>query len=448
MNYMKYIILGLLLSSLSVCTEEPPPLKIDRPVEDIKQDIAFVSVNVINMESEAILMNQTVLVKDSKIELIGPSKTTKVPSTYFQVDAKGAYLMPGLADMHTHIWYKEDLLPYVANGITTVLNMGSPSIILQFRTQAANLEIIAPSIFAGGFVDGPDSQGWLARTPAEAEEAVTEIKSGGWDFIKAYNSIPSDAYYALMEKAKKENISVIGHGVRAPGMQGILSSGQVMIAHAEEYLYTFFDNALDDSKIQEAVTLTKNAGAYVTPNLCTYETIARQWGNAAELQRMLSLPEMKYVSPKWRDNFWKQFDFTTRNGNINAQYAFLKKLTKAFYDGGVPLLLGSDTPFMTAQANGFAIHDDIRNLIESGLTPYEALSVGTKNAGEFINKYVVGSKPFGLIKVGYKADLLLLQANPLTDTNALKDRVGVMINGRWLSEAKLKEDMEALAKSF
>jgi hypothetical protein len=251
-----------------------------------------------------------------------------------------------------------------------------------------------------------------------------------------------------MEKAKKENISVIGHGVRAPGMQGILSSGQVMIAHAEEYLYTFFDNALDDSKIQEAVTLTKNAGAYVTPNLCTYETIARQWGNAAELQRMLSLPEMKYVSPKWRDNFWKQFDFTTRNGNINAQYAFLKKLTKAFYDGGVPLLLGSDTPFMTAQANGFAIHDDIRNLIESGLTPYEALSVGTKNAGEFINKYVAGSKPFGLVKVGYKADLLLLQANPLTDTKALKDRVGVMINGRWLSETKLKEDMEALAKSF
>jgi Amidohydrolase family len=444
---MKSILFFLLL--LNSCeTQEPNASRASRPKEDIVQDIAFVNVNVVTMESEAVLMNQTVLVKDSKIELIGPSKSTKVPTNYFQIDAKGAYLMPGLTDMHTHIWYKEDMLPYVANGITTVLNMGSPSIILQFRTQAANQEIIAPSIFAGGFVDGPDSRGWLARTPAEAEEAVTEIKAGGWDFIKAYNSIPADAYQALMAKAKSENISVIGHGVRAPGMQGVLNSGQVMIAHAEEYLYTFFGNAPNESKITEAVALTKNAGAYVTPNLCTYEAIALQWGNPAEAQRLLNLPEMKYVSPKWKDNFWKQFDFARRNGNINAQYAFLKKLTKAFYDGDVPLLLGSDTPFMIGQANGFAIHDDIRNLVECGLTPYQALSIGTKNAGEFINKYVPNSKPFGLVKVGYKADLLLLQSNPLIDTKVLKNRVGVMINGRWLSEAKLNEEMEVLAKSY
>jgi imidazolonepropionase-like amidohydrolase len=400
------------------------------------------------MESESVLIDQVVLIKNGQVELIGPFSSVTIPSAYFQIEAKGTYLMPGLADMHTHIWYKEDILPYVANGITTVLNMGSPSSILQFRTQAANREIIAPTIFASGFVDGPDSRGWLARTPAEAEEAATEIKAEGWDFIKAYNGIPADAYQALMEKAKSENIAVIGHGVRAPGMQGVLSSGQIMIAHAEEYLYTFFSNAPDASKIAEAVTLTKNTGAYVTPNLCTYETIARQWGNPAEAQRLLNLPEMKYVSPKWKDNFWKQFDFARRNGNIDTQYNFLKQLTKAFYDGGVPLLLGSDTPFMTGQANGFAIHDDIRNLIECGLSPFQALSIGTRNAGEFIKKYVPGSKPFGLVKVGFKADLLLLQSNPFTDTNALKDRVGVMISGRWLSEAKLNDDMEALAKSY
>lgn len=446
---MKCLNLILPIFCLAFCeSKEPIANQTNRPSEDIIQDVAFIHVNVITMESESVLMDQVVLIKDAQIELISPFSSAAIPSNYFQIEAKGAYLMPGLADMHTHIWYKEDILPYVANGITTVLNMGGPSIILQFRTQAANREIIAPSIFAGGFVDGPDSRGWLARTPAEAEEAVTEIKAGGWDFIKAYNGIPADAYQALMAKAKSENIFVIGHGVRAPGLQGVLNSGQVMIAHAEEYLYTFFGNAPNDSKIAEAVTLTQNAGAYITPNLCAYETIARQWGNPAEAERLSSLPEMKYVSPKWKDNFWKQFDFAARNGNINTEYTFLKKLTKALYDGGVPLLLGSDTPFMLGQANGFAIHDDIRNLIECGITPYEALSIGTKNAGEFINKYVTGSKPFGLVKVGYKADLLLLHSNPLIDTKALKDRVGVMIGGRWLSETKLKEDMEVLAKSY
>jgi hypothetical protein len=436
-----------ILCSFSGCSKETP-IETQRPVEDILDPIAFTHVNVITMETDQVLSNQTVLVSNNKIESIAPSETTAVPNGYFIIDAKGGYLMPGLADMHTHIWYKEDLLPYVANGITTVLNMGSPSIILQFRSQSNKKEIIAPSIFASGFVDGPDSRGWYARNTAEAEEAVLEIKSGGWDFIKVYNSIPLDAYNALMAKAKTENISVIGHGVRAPGMQGILMAGQVMIAHAEEYLYTYFNNTLDESRISEAVRITKESGAYVTPNLCTYETISKQWGNSSAQQQLLAAAEMKYVSPKWKGNFWKQFDFSSRGGNIDAQYVLLKKLTKSFYDGGVPLLLGSDTPYVIGQANGFAIHDDIRNLVEIGLTPYQALAIGTRNAGEFVNKYVPTSKPVGLIKKGYKADLLLLQTNPLTDVQALKNRIGVMINGRWLSEKKLKEEMESLAKSY
>jgi hypothetical protein len=400
------------------------------------------------MESEEVLADQIVLINDSKIESIGPSTSVSIPPSYFEIDASGAYLIPGLADMHTHIYYQEDLLPYAASGITTVLNMGSPSRILQLRSEAANGSIISPSIFASGFVDGPDSKGWYARNPAEAEEAVSEIKSAGWDFIKAYNGIPLDAYQTLMSTAKTAGISVVGHGVRAPGMEGVLSAGQVMIAHAEEYLYTFFGNSPDESKIQDAVTLTKNSGSYVTPNLCTYETIAKQWGDPITLQRLLNADEMKYVSPKWKDDFWNQFDFANRGGNIDTQYAFLKKLTKGFHDGGVPLLLGTDTPYVIGQANGYAIHDDIRNLRECGLTPYEVLTVGTRNAGEFINQNVQGSLPFGMIKVGYKADLILIQSNPLKDLSALKDRVGVMLNGRWLSEKRLQEEMELLALSF
>jgi hypothetical protein len=419
-----------------------------RQVQDIVKDVAFVHVNVITMESEEILMDQTVLIKNSRIASVGPSATITVSNDYFEIDATGKFLMPGLADMHTHIWYEEDLLPYVANGITTVLNLGSPASILEFRDRAAKKELIAPTIYASGFVDGPGSRGWSVRTPAEAEKAVVEIKTNGWDFIKAYNSIPADAYLSLMTKAKSENIAVVGHGVRSMGMQGILNAGQVMIAHAEEYLYTFFGNSPNESKIPEAVALSRNAGVYVIPNLCTYEVITNQWGSPATLDQLLHAPEIEYVSPKWKDSYWKQFNFVSRPGNIDTQYAFLKKLTKGFYDGGVPLLLGSDTPAMNAQANGFAIHDDIRNLISIGLTPYQVLCIGTKNAGDFITKYRPGSVPFGLVKTGYQADLLLLNANPLHDVKALRNRVGVMINGRWLSEDKLINEMQKLRKSF
>jgi Amidohydrolase family len=440
---------SLLFSFIFSCHKPPKdPFVGARPAEDIDKSIVFLHANVITMENEVVLKDYSVFTHNGIITKIESTIPVAIPDSVFKIDATGMYLVPGLADMHTHIWYKDDILPYVANGITTVLHMGGPSAILQFRAEAANKQIISPTIWASGFVDGPGSRGWLATTPAEAEQVVEEIKSAGWDFVKVYNSIPSAAYAALMNKAREKNIPVIGHGVRGPGMQGVLTAGQVMIAHAEEYLYTHFNNTPDESLIPGAVSITKNAGAYVTPNLVTYETIAKQWGKPAGLQEMLAKPEMKYVSPKWKNNNWNQFDFTGRPGNIDLQYNFLKLFTKKLSDAGVPLLLGSDSPFMIGQANGFAIHDDLRNMIACGLTPYQALMAGTKTAGEFINKYVGTSKPFGLIKEGYKADLILLTANPLLNVGNVKKRAGVMINGRWLSEAKLMEEMEKLAKSF
>jgi len=443
------ILYFLFLSFITCCDKSAKegPVAV-RPSEDIDKDIVFLHANVITMENDIVLGDYSVYTKNGIITKIEPASSLVIPDPVFKIDATGKYLMPGLADMHTHIWYKEDILPYVANGVTTILHMGGPSIILQFRAEAAAKQIISPTIFASGFVDGPGSRGWLATTAAEASTAVEEIKNAGWDFVKVYNSIPTDAYTALMDKAREMHIPVIGHGVRAPGMQGILNAGQVMIAHAEEYLYTYFNNTTDEALIPSAVTMTKNSGAYVTPNLVTYETIARQWGQPGMLQQMLAQPEMKYVSPKWKNNNWGQFDFTRRAGNINAQYDFLKIFTKKLSDAGVPLLLGTDTPFMIGEANGFAIYDDLRNMVACGLTPYQALRAGTKTAGEFINKYVVTSRPVGLIKENYKADLILLNANPLLNVENVKQRAGVMINGRWLSEAKLQEEMERLAKSF
>lgn len=446
---MSFKILLLVSFAINSCHKPGKQDKIFvRPSEDIDRSIAFTHAKVITMESDQVLTDYTVISRGGKIEAIGPTSNINLPDSLFEINANGMYLMPGLADMHTHINYKEDILPYVANGITTVLNMGSPPSILQYRLQTATKQMIGTCIFASGFVDGPGSKGWLVSTPQQAEQAVTDIKTQGWDFIKAYNNIPSDAFTTLLNKAKQEHIAVIGHGVRAPGMESILNSGQVMIAHAEEYLYTYFNNVPDETKIPGAVLITKNAGAYVTPNLCTYETISRQWGNAAGLQQMLQQPEMKYVDPRWKNGSWNQFNFTTRPGNINDRYHFLKLLTKAFQDANVPLLLGTDTPFMIGEANGFAIHDDLKNLVSCGLSPYQALVCGTRNAGEFINRTVTSSQPFGLIKEGYRADFLLLSANPLSDIENIKARVGVMINGRWLSEKKLHDEMEKLAASF
>lgn len=437
------LLIASLLIVVSNCNNDTPK-KSTRPEEDIQGNIAFTHVNVISMENESILTDQSVLISNGTITKIGSSITP--PPDYFVIDAPNQYLIPGLADMHTHVYYEEDLLPYVANGVTSILNMGSPPIILELRTKATHHEIISPTIFASAFVDGVGTNGWIIRSPEETVTDLAQIKAMGWDFIKVYNGIKKDVFESIQQEAGKHQLPIIGHGVREPGMEFILSHGQVMVAHIEEYLYTHFNNTLDESLIASAIAITKSNQTFVTPNLSAYEAIASQWGNPAGLSLLLQQPGNKYVSPKWKD-FWKSSTYTTNTGSLQLKYIFLKKVTKQFSEAGIPLLAGTDSPFIPGLPNGFSIHDDLRNLVEAGLSPFDALKAATRTPGEFINKFIQSSKSVGLIKETYKADLILLEDNPLENLENLKKRTGVIANGRWMSEKFLQTQLSTLENS-
>lgn len=422
-------------------------------VEDVSGPVAFVDVSVITMDSEEILPRHTVLVEDGKITAIGPFRSTRIPGGIHRVDGRGRYLTPGLTDAHTHISFPEDLLPYVANGVTTIVNMGGePDVpILEWRAEVARGERLGPTIFAARFVDGSREDGpghaYLVSSEEQARAAVVAAKAEGFDLIKAYNSLPLDLYLALLDEAAAQGIAVVGHGVREPGMSGILEAGQVMIVHAEEYLYTHFNRTTDSRLIPSAIEMTLDAGAYVVPNLSAYEVIARQWGSRAVLDDFLAMSDLKYAHPFWRE-YWARGRYLDREGSIMGRLDFLRRLTGEFNDAGIPLLLGTDSPPIPGMIAGFSIHDDLRNLAMSGLSPYEALEAGTRNAGEFFARYVPGSEPFGTIAVGQRADMILLEDNPLEDAANLARRSGVMVRGRWLSEARLQQLMDELARSF
>ncbi len=448
------LMLSAMMCGCSHSTEaqdQPQTPDEELPVAEAVGVIAFVNVNLVPMTEADMVPAQTVIVRHGKIAEIGPAREIAVPEEAVIINGAEKYLMPGLADMHTHIYFQEDLLLYVANGVTTVLNMGSPAGILQFRAEIASGQRLGPTIFASAFVDGEGNRGWIVRTPAEARTGVRDIKRMGWDFIKAYNSIPTEAYLALLEEAKQQGLAVIGHGVRAPGMSGILQAGQVMIAHAEEYLYTHFRNGRDPTLISPAIEMTRKAGAYVTPTLSAYEIIMKQWGNPPGLEELLARPEIKYVPPSRVQQWRTSSPYFNRTGSLQPAYEFQKKFIKDFHDAGIPLLLGTDSagdPGIPGMIPGFGIHDDLRNLVATGLRPSEAIKAGTRNAGEFIGKYVSGVEPFGTIETGKRADLILLTANPLTDVANVAKRAGVMVHGRWLAERKLKQMLEELARSW
>ncbi|MGA8026378.1 MAG: amidohydrolase family protein [Bryobacteraceae bacterium] len=405
----------------------------------------FEHVNVIPMDSERVLVDQTVIVSGGLIYWIGPATQARIPSSANVIHCnRQFYLMPGLADMHTHAENLEDLRLYLANGVTTTLNMGNASrtFVVETRKQIEEGKILGPHVFAGFLIDGSPELGlYWVHDEEDARATVRRAREDGYEFIKVYNNLTAPEFSAIADESKKQHLAVIGHGVRSVGLQKSFEQGQVMVAHGEEYLYTYFARAAKNergSMIAGAVEFTRNAGAYVTPNLSTYEAIPLQWGNPAQVRAFLKSPDVRYLRPAIRER-WADSDYARRPGTLDDNLQFLREFTGALSKAGVPLLLGTDSPNIPGMAPGFSIHDDLRNMIEAGLTPYEALLAGTRVAGEFIRKTVPGADRFGVVAVGSRADLILTRLNPLLDVRNVENPVGVMVHGRWLAREEIRK---------
>jgi len=405
-------------------------------------DTAFIDVNVVPMDQNRVLQHQTVLVRGGLIAAVGPAPITDVPARIQLVEGHGtAFLLPGLADMHTHVMETEDLALYTANGVTTILHMGlAPANLVDSANRDIDSgDLVGPHVFFAFMIDGsPALHRFFVSTPAQGRHAVELAKANGYDFIKLYNNVTAPEFKAIVDEAHRQGLAVIGHGVRAVGLPQALFEGQVMVAHAEEFFYTAFHNQPDASLIAGVVDATLRSGAFVTPNLSTFEAISKQWGKREVVTGFLNDPRAHFMTPGMRLN-WVDMDYVTRKGNIDPILAFLRTFTKALQNAGVPLITGTDSPVIPGMYPGYSIHDDLRTMIEAGLTPYEALSAATRTPGEFMAKYVPAVDHFGMVKVGMKADLVLVRSNPLDSVETLKSPLGVMSAGRWRSSANLTE---------
>lgn len=401
---------------------------------------AFVHVNVIPMDSDRVLKDQTVVVEHGTITAIGTS--ISIPQNARIIDGRGElFLSPGLADMHTHSQTRDDLAIYLANGVTTILNMGGASskFVDQTMRDANDGRLPSPHIYVGFMVDGTPQYGnFIVRTPEEARWLVRLAKTNGYNFVKVYTDLSPECFDAIVAEAKQENLAVIGHSVLRVGLKHQLDAGQVMVAHTEEFLYTVFSPSLNASEIPAAIELIKKHDAFVTADLNTYATIAKQWGKAEAVTRFLETPESKYVDAE-RRLIWKRQDYVRRKGSVDAQLQFLVKFTKAMADGGVNLIAGTDAPSVPGLVPGYSLHDDLDLLEQTGLSRYQVLSSATRVAGEFISRYVAGEKPFGTVTVGTRADLILSRANPLDNLNTLRNPLGVMVNGKWYARTELEQ---------
>lgn len=432
-----------------------------------KQIVAFVNVNVVPMDEERVLTAQTVIVKEGLIAALGPAETIKVPSGAIRIEGRGKYLMPGLADMHVHFEVFDEqansamLRLFVANGVTSVLNLYGAPAFLELRERVARGELLGPAIYTSGpFISNAPVS---TPTPDEVERAVIAHKKAGYDVIKIHGNFSPEAYHKLFEVARREDIRVIGHLPRNLGIEAAFAEKQDAIAHAEEYLYAYFffkpptspaDKSVEArlrwigeqaGRIPYVAEATATAGIWVSPTLTVYHGIGLQVDN---IDAILKRPEMKYLPPGLASRFapanntyLKRFKKETAPVFL-AQADLLSKLVKGLHSKGVRLLAGTDTP-VPSVVPGFSLHDELRELVAAGLSPYEALRTATVNAAEFLR-----TEKVGMVSVGKAADLILVEGNPLTDVSNSSRRAGVMVRGRWFSEEELRKMLEGMAAAY
>jgi imidazolonepropionase-like amidohydrolase len=411
---------------------------------------AFVNVNVVPMDRERVIENQTVIVRDGRIAEIGPTNKIKVPDGATRIDGAGKYLMPGLAEMHGHIpppnapkaYTEAVLFLYVANGITTVRGMlGAPNQ-LELRDRANRGEIVSPTLYLAG----PSFNGNSVNSPEQAVSMVRQQKQEGWDLLKVHPGLTRDEYDAMAKTAKEVGIRFAGHVPADVGIIHALEMGQETIDHVDGYIEYLNGDAgpVDEAKLADVVRRTKAAGAWIVPTMALWETLV----GYTDLNTLAAMPELKYAPPQQVEQ-WK----TAARNRLNQPNFDRKKvelivtnrmrILKALHEGGVRILLGTDAP-QQFSVPGYSIHREMAVMVKCGFTPYQIIHSGTKNVGE----YFKSKDNFGTIEIGKGADLILVEGNPLKDVANIARRAGVMTRGRWLPESEIRKRLDAIAASW
>jgi imidazolonepropionase-like amidohydrolase len=379
------------------------------------------------------------------------------------VDGRGKFLLPGLAEMHAHVPggnapdadIERVLLLYAANGITTIRGMLGHPRHLELRAKLARGDILGPRLVTSG----PSLNGSSVPDWATAQRLVAEQKAAGYDFLKIHPGIAQPAFDSLAAAAARAGMRLAGHVPLDVGLEGALRHRFWTIDHLDGYAEAlaegnppapapasqFFGANLapwfDESRMAELVRRTRDAGVAQVPTEILFDNLAEPDGVAALRDR----PEHRYVSRQALEQWAGQSaGIATQLGPtaLRDLVAMRRRLLRALHDGGVSLVLGSDAPQIW-NVPGFSMHRELEALVQAGLTPYQALRTGTVNVAALLGE----PAPAGTVAVGARADLLLLDANPLDEVSRSRTIAGVMLAGRWLPRAELDRLLEGAARA-
>lgn len=361
--------------------------------------LVFVGVAVVSMYQPDVETGQTVVVEGDRITYAGPASGATIPKDARRIDGAGRYLMPGLADMHAHLRFPDELGVYLAHGITTVRNMRGAPEHLAWREDVRSGRRPGPVVYTSG----PTLGGSPLRNPAftavdsavDAARIVSDQAAAGYDFIKVHSRIRPDVYAAIAEAARARKLRVVGHYLPEVGLDAQIRERQASLEHVGDMAAVLTD------ALARRMAATRT---FVAPLLSTEYT-----GDppASDLPGLLARPKQPWREPGERD----------------------RRAVSMLLGAGVSLLAGTDAS-LPAMKPGESLGLEMRSLAAAGLTPRQVLAAATRNAGQFCARAEGRWPDFGTIRAGTRADLLLLDANPLEDPLSALSPHLVVANGR------------------
>lgn len=431
-------------------------------VSNRPRDLVFRGVNVIPMDRERVLENQTVVVRNGRITALGKAGSVRFGTDALVVDARGKYLTPGWAEIHAHVPPIDDIEPmkavlmlYLTNGITTIRGMLGHPKHLELRSKINSGEILGPHFYAAG----PSFNGQTVKTAERGAQMVREQKAAGYDYLKLHPGLTNQTFPAIAQTAHEVGIPFVGHvsfnvGVwraidaryssidHLDGFIEAITPGSDTLAESETGLFgAWIADRADGAQIPKLVNALREKRVRVVPT----QALAERWLSPLPAETFTDDPEMKYMKPQEVENWVKAKNGYMSNPNFSKERAeklvqIRRKLIYECQKNGVELLLGSDAP-QVFNVPGFSIHHEMKYLVDAGLTPYETLRTGTVNVASYLNK-----PDFGVIKVGNVSDLVLLSGNPLTGINQTRNIEGVVIGTNYLSKEYIQQELAKLER--
>ena len=441
-----------------------------------EQVTAFTDVTVIPLDRDGAVPNQTVVVRGDRIVSVGAAARAQIPQGATRIDGRGKYLMPGLAEMHAHVVgpanpnheavNRDIMFLYVANGITSIRAMlGAPNQ-LPLREALRRGEILGPTMY----VSAPSLNGNSAPTPDSGAKLVRAHKAAGYDFLKIHPGLSRETYDAIARTATEVGLTWAGHVPPAVGLHRAIEVKQSGVDHLDGILEAATPGDMQQRMLTGPVPLSewvatvdparfpgiighmKDAGMWHVPTILIWENLYNQdetpeaMGAREEMKYWPRQAVANYVNQKRNQVAGQQQNGVTKE--VASKYLTLRRQAlKAVADAGAPLMMGTDSPqlFMVP---GFAMHREIGIIQEAGVSPQKIYESGAKNVATYVRDVLKQDGSFGTVSPGSRADLVLLDANPLTNVENLKKRAGVMVKGRWVSAAEIDRGLAELATRF